>query len=81
MAHSKEESAAAAQTYYAEIWNLLQKANESLRLSMILLSMAVALNEKVPDNVVYGVAQNKLLCDRMQFLCLPASSTPKDQLN
>ena len=81
MAQAKKEDVEAAQTYFAEVWNLLQKANEPLRLSIILLSMAAALNEEVPDVIVKGIAQNKLLCDRMQFLCLPGGSVPKDQLN
>ena len=76
-----ENDKEASQTYYAEVLNLLQKANEPLRLSIMLLSMAATLNEEVPPIIKKCVEANKTICDRMQFLCLSNPRKSKDQLN
>jgi hypothetical protein len=79
MSGIKPEDKEAAELYFAEVLNLQQKANEPLRISIMLLSFAVALGVEVPPIIAQCIAHNKALCDRMQFMCLPA--TAKDTLN
>lgn len=74
-----EKDTAAAQMYYTEILNLLQKANEPLRLSIMLLSMATTLKVAAPPVVIQCIGYNKELCDRMQFIASSAKSS--DLLN
>ena len=79
MAEDTKSDEEAASLYFAEILNLQQKANEPLRLSIMLLSMAVTLGEKVPPIIAHCIEHNKAICDRMAFMCLPV--TNKDVLN
>jgi len=72
-------NAQAALAYFQEVLNLLQEANKPLRLSIMLLSMAVTLGEPVPPVIQQALKNNKELCDRMHFMCLPV--TNKDTVN
>lgn len=79
MADHRVSNEEAATMYFREVLNLLQKANEPLRLSIMLLSMAATLGEEIPPVIRQALTSNKELCDRMHFICTPA--TKKDKLN
>lgn len=73
MEKNEISDAEAAEMYFAEIVNLLQKANDPLRLAIMLLSMAVKLGEPVPPIVTQRVTHNNALCNRMHLMCLPVA--------
>jgi len=76
-----EKTEAAVEYYYIEVANLLLKANEPLRIALMLLAFATKLGDVVPDEVRLYLENNKQLIDRMSFMCLPVDVEAHGPLN
>lgn len=72
---AKEKAEVAVNYYFAEIHNLLVKANEPLRLAIMLLSIATTLEHNIPEVIREQIAGNKALCERMAFMSIPVAGS------